>query len=445
MFLLKTLFYTLGSIILLSSCGQAAPQQQAVQQHDTTIVAPPAISDDQLKHYGAATHHFFDSILSNGFNGGVIVAKNGQVVYEHYNGFKKLEHRTDSVDSHTAFHLASVSKTFTAMATLKLWQDGKLNINDEVSKYLTGFPIQGLTVKMLLSHRSGLLNYVHFMDQSGWDKKKYVTNQDILQYIINHRTQVQGAPPGRRFEYSNTNYALLALIIEKVSGESYSEYLSKTFFQPLQMSDTYVFNLSDLPTSTESYKRNGRPYRMEYLDVVYGDKNIFSTPRDLLKWDEALRSGNLFTKTTLDSAYMPYSFEKPGKRNYGLGWRMLLMPNGKKLIYHNGWWHGNRTAFVRLIDEDATIIALSNNDYTRVYSSKKLADLFGNYEQSGESFDENDNEPVGRGGGEPAVQKTVVRKTTTHRTVHRKVAHRPTISHKHVATKHVVVKKKKKK
>ncbi len=407
MLLLKTTGYTLLIIVLLSSCGQAAQQQAPVQKQDTTLKplsAPQPLSQQELRHYRNASGHFFDSILTKGFNGSVLVAKNGEVVYERYSGFKRLENKKDSVDSHTAFHLASVSKTFTAMAILKLWQDGNLNINDQVSKYLPGFPVEGTTIRMLLSHRSGLRNYVHFMDQSGWDKKKYLTNADLLQYIITHKTEAQGPPPGKHFEYSNTNFALLALIIEKASGQSYSDYISKTFFQPLQMQDTYVFNMGDISKATESYKRNGRPYRMEYLDAVYGDKNIFSTPRDLLKWDEALSSGKLFKQTTLDSAYMPYSFEKPGKRNYGLGWRMLLIPNGKKLIYHNGWWHGSRTAFIRMLDEGATIIALSNNDYTRVYSSKKLCNLFGDYRQSGENFEESEMEPAGRVGGEPPGQ-----------------------------------------
>jgi CubicO group peptidase (beta-lactamase class C family) len=402
---LKTISYTFVITILLASCGQAAQPIKPVVKEDTTlnnIAAAHPLSQQEFRHYHNASAHFYDSILSKNFNGAVLVAKNGEIIYERYSGFKKLEHKKDSVDSHTAFHLASVSKTFTGMATLKLWQDGNLNINDEVSKYLTGFPIAGVTIKMLLSHRSGLLNYVHFMDRSNWDKKKYLSNNDVLQYIIDHKTEVVAAPPGKHFEYSNTNFALLALIIEKVSGESYSDYLTKTFFQPLQMQDTYVFNMSDLPTAMESYKRNGRPYRIEYLDAVYGDKNIFSTVRDLLKWDQALRNGKLFKQTTLDSAYMPYSFEKPGKRNYGLGWRMLLMPNSKKLIYHNGWWHGNRTAFIRMLDEGATIIALSNNDYTKVYSSKKLCDLFGDYKQGAENFEESEMEPPGRG-GEPAA------------------------------------------
>ena len=100
------------------------------------------------------------------------------------------------------------------------------------------------------------------------------------------------------------------------------------------------------------------------------------------------RAGLCLNKSTLDSAYTPYSLEKRGKRNYGLGWRMIVYPNGKKLIYHNGWWHGNRTVFIRMMEENATIIALCNNDNKRVYASKKLCDVFGNYQQEHENFEE---------------------------------------------------------
>jgi CubicO group peptidase (beta-lactamase class C family) len=190
----------------------------------------------------------------------------------------------------------------------------------------------------------------------------------------------------------------MALIIEKVSVESYNEFITKTFFLPLQMQDSYVYSLADSAKATRSYRMNGRMYPMEYLDLVYGDKNIYSTPEDMLKWDAALRGAVLFKQSTLDSAYTPFSLEKPGKRNYGLGWRMLVYPYGKKLIYHNGWWHGNRTVFIRMIEENATIIALCNNDNKRVYASKKLCDVFGNYQQGHENFDEPDNDPEGRGG-----------------------------------------------
>jgi CubicO group peptidase (beta-lactamase class C family) len=400
LFLLKAFVYLTLSAALLVSCGQAAQTPKILQKTDT--VPPPAtappLTASEIRRYSGLAGHFLDSITAGRFNGSVLVAKNGVILYERYKGFKFPERRKDSVNLHTAFHLASVSKTFTAMATLKLWQEGKLDIHDPVGKYLAGFPFPGTTIQMLLSHRSGLLNYVHFMDRSTWDKRKFLSNNDVLQYIIAHPKEVEPGQAGKHFAYSNTNYALLALIIEKVSGLPYADYLSRTFFQPLQMEDTYVFNLSDTATAMKSYYQTGRRYRMEFLDLVYGDKNVFSTVRDLYKWDQALRFGQLFTKNVMDSAYAPYSFEKAGKRNYGLGWRMLLIPNGKKLIYHNGWWHGNRTVFIRMLDEDATIIALCNNDYKRVYSAKKLCDLFGDYRQGNENFDEGETDPGGHGG-----------------------------------------------
>lgn len=333
-------------------------------------------------------------MMAGHFNGSILVAKNGVVIYERYKGFRNPTRKLDSISDRTAFHLASVSKTFTAMGTLKLWQEGKLDIHDPVSKYLPGFPFPAVTVQTLLNHRSGLHNYVHFMDRPGVNKHLLLNNGDVLQYIIDHahEREVFSGQANRHFEYSNTNYALLALIIEKVSGLSYPDYLARTFFQPLQMQDTYVYNQTDSGKSMASYYQSGRPFRMEFLDLVYGDKNVYSTVRDMYKWDQALRSGQLFSKGILDSAYAGYSFEKPGQRNYGLGWRMLMIPNGKKLIYHNGWWHGNRTVFVRMLDENATIIALSNNDYKNVYSAKRLCNLFGDYRQGNESFDEGESD-----------------------------------------------------
>ena len=164
------------------------------------------------------------------------------------------------------------------------------------------------------------------------------------------------------------------------------------------MKDTYVFTPADSAKSLPSFFYSGRQYAFDFLDLVYGDKNIYSTVRDLLKWDQALHSGIFFKKETLDAAYAGYSFERPGINNYGLGWRMFLLRNGKKFIYHNGWWHGNRTAFYRLLDENVTIIALSNNDSKKVYSSKKLADVFGNYFTNKEEASETE---TSTGGGSP--------------------------------------------
>lgn len=331
------------------------------------------------------------------FNGSILVAKNGEIIYEQYKGFRNPRVKKDSITPSTSFHLASISKTITGMAILKLAEQGKLNIEDTVSKYLPGFPCSGVTVKTLLNHRSGLPNYVHYMDKLGWDKKKLITNKDVLDFIVARHEDIDIGAPDRRFSYSNTNYALLALVIEKASGQFYGDYLRQTFFEPLGMKDTYVFTPADSAKSLPSFFYSGRQYAFDFLDLVYGDKNIYSTVRDLLKWDQALHSGLFFKKETLDAAYAGYSFERPGVNNYGLGWRMFLLRNGKKFIYHNGWWHGNRTAFYRLIDENVTIIALCNNDSKMVYSSKKFADMFGNYFKNKEDARETEN----TGGGSP--------------------------------------------
>jgi CubicO group peptidase (beta-lactamase class C family) len=429
--------------LVVVSCGHAQTAK-SVTQADTVGPAPvaaPALTGPEIQHYSSLSEHFFEPMLASRFNGSILVAKNGVILFEKYKGFCDPYHHRDSITPHTAFHLASVSKTFTAMSTLKLWQDGKLDIHDPVNKYLPGFPYPAVTIETLLNHRSGLHNYVHFMVKPFVNQHKLLSNADVLQYIIDHSRDrdVFSGQANRHFEYSNTNYALLAMIIEKVSGLPYPEFVTKTFLEPLGMTDTYVYTLADSAKATGSYYQNGRPFRLELFDLVYGDKNVYSTVRDMYKWDQALRSATLFTKGVLDSAYAGYSFEKPGERNYGLGWRMLLIPNGKKLIYHNGWWHGNRTVFVRMLDEDATIIALSNNDYVPVYSSKRLCDLFGDYHQlqSRESFGDEPDPADSTGGGTVAaaapMPDTVAKAPTAftsepavkgrRRVVHRKVVH----------------------
>jgi CubicO group peptidase (beta-lactamase class C family) len=386
--LLKNLIRLLPVLLLLYACGTNDEKENASfkkSSSDLNNSGVSKISPADFKRYRNAASQFVDSILGKGrLNGMVLVAKNGEIVYEKYTGFRNPRAHSDSITPTTPFHLASVSKTITAMAVLKLCQEGKLNIDDSLAKYLPGFPLTGITVRSLLNHRSGLPNYVHYMERLGWNKKQFITNQDVLDFIIARHDDIDIGPPNRRFSYSNTNYALLALLIEKVSGKSYGEYLQTTFFVPLGMKDTYVFTRADSARSLPSYFYNGRQYAFDFLDFVYGDKNIYSTVRDLLKFDQALYSGTLLNKQMLTEAYTPYSFEKPGTHNYGLGWRMLLLKNGKKIIYHNGWWHGNRTAFYRLLDENVTIIALCNNDSKMVYNTKQMADIFGNYLQNGD-------------------------------------------------------------
>lgn len=360
----------------ISSCSSRSVKVKPASPDTTGYVAPKAgnIPKEKLDLYKNEVENFYNNkLLRSGFNGGILVAKKGEIIFEDYHGFYNLK-KKDSLTRHSAFHIASVSKTFTAMATLKLAQMGKLSIDDDVKKFFPAFPYDNVTVKDLLSHRSGLPNYLYFMDKLGWDKKKHVSNKDVLDYLIKFKPPA--TKPNSHFTYCNTNYALLGLIIQKASGETYADFLQQQFFTPLNMKDTYVYNISDSATAMPSYDDRGRPEAFTFLDCGFGDKNIYSTPEDLLKWDQALYTNEIFSKETLQKAFSPYSNEKAGIRNYGYGWRMNVYPDGKKVIYHNGWWHGNNAVFIRMIRDSVTIIVLGNKYDRNIYMAKDLEKFF---------------------------------------------------------------------
>ncbi|HJU45594.1 MAG TPA: serine hydrolase domain-containing protein, partial [Chitinophagaceae bacterium] len=215
-------------------CCAACHQPVKDQKSDTPLlspVPPKPLPDAVFKRYHDYSTHFFDSLLikRGSFNGSILVARDGNIVYEKYCGYIDPVQKKDSFTAGSAFHLASVSKTFTAMGILKLWQDKKINLEDTLSEYFPHFPYPGITIKMLLNHRSGLPNYTHYLEAYHWNKKKVATNADILNSLYTMHPPLD-FPSGRRFAYCNTNYVLLALIIEKVSGESYPGFMKNTFF-----------------------------------------------------------------------------------------------------------------------------------------------------------------------------------------------------------------------
>lgn len=377
--------------IIFSACqSNGSKIKHSVIDSNAYVAPTPGVipTDEFNRYYNEIKDYYQNKLVKRGFNGGILVAKKGKIIFEDYNGYFNLKTK-EPLTKHSAFHLASVSKTFTAMAILKLAELGKLSLEDSLQKFFPAFPYHGVTVKLLLNHRSGLPNYVHFMEKLGWNKKQYCSNQDVLDYLIKYKPAGTGLPD-THFTYCNTNYALLALIIEKASGQSYSDFLTQYFFKPLNMEDTYVFSMADSARSMPSYDRAGRLEAFTFLDADFGDKNIYSTPEDLLKWDQALYGDQLFTKETLEAAFTPYSNEKPGIRNYGYGWRMNVYPDGRKIIYHNGWWHGNNTVFIRMIQDSVTIIVLGNKYNSAIYQSKDLEKIFGHSssesDDNGEAF-----------------------------------------------------------
>lgn len=348
---------------------------------------PPTLDPAVKERYHQLAKNFLDRRLPSSFNGAVLIAKDGVPVYELYKGFRDLRTK-DSITAETRFQIASTSKPFTAAAVLKLAQEGKLSLNDPLYKFFPGFPYAEVTVQMLLNHRSGLPNYLNYFEANGWNRTTPATNMDVLNTLMTWQPP-RAYKPNTHFNYCNTNYVLLALIVEKVSGQSFADYMKNHFFDPLGMSNTFVLTLADSAKVTPSFDGYGSYWQHDFSDGPYGDKNIYSTPRDLLKWDQSWYTNNILSQEMKDSAFTAYSHERPGTHHYGLGWRLLMLPNNKKVIYHNGRWHGFNSSFARLTEEKVTIIILTNRFNHSIYKiARDMYDLFGHYSNNDETGEE---------------------------------------------------------
>ena len=336
------------------------------------------LTPKDLELRSSSERFFQQTLLRSRFNGGILVSRNGKIIFEAYNGLTEVL-KGDTINYSTSFHLASVSKTFTAMATLMLFDSKSLSIDQPVSTFLPGFPYPKITVRNLLNHRSGLPNYVYFAEDLGWDTKNILTNADMLQLMISKSALLKVGRPDAYFDYCNTNYALLALVIEKVSSLSFSAYLDQIIFKALGMDNSFVFSMDKSENVLPSFKFNNQKEPFMFLDAIYGDKNIYSTPRDMMKWDMALYDTAFISEKIRTEAFNGYSYERKGIKNYGLGWRLYEMPSGKKIIYHNGWWHGNNTVFSRLPQDSTAIIVLGNKFNRSIYQAKRIAGIFDGY------------------------------------------------------------------
>ena len=389
------LIFLLVFMFLSSACGTTQGQKYIVNPN-FTILGLSALDKEKLT---AEVKAKYELLLGNrGFSGEILVAKNGEIIFEDYKGFSDFGNKTAMLPE-TPIHVASISKTFTAMAALKLWEQNKLDLKAPVTKYFSNFPYTNVTIEQLLSHRSGLPDYTSFMESRKYKvtkiknkrgrwikqiklikseppfKQGIYNNQDVLDFMVNKRPAPQ-TYPDRVFKYCNTNFVLLALIIEKITGQDFPTYMAENLFKPLKMDNTFIFSAKSVDKYTPSYNARLVPYRIEKFDFIYGDKNVYSTARDMLLWDKALTEGNYLAPATLEMAYQPQSPTNKYYHNYGLGWRILAKPNQEKLIYHNGWWHGNNTVFTRLINESATIIILGNKFNKSIYKGKEIASVF---------------------------------------------------------------------
>ena len=308
----------------------------------------------------------FDSLFrnlstKNGFNGNVLIGMAGNVVYKNSFGFSNLKTK-EPLNVKSVFQIASVSKQFTAIAIMMLHERGMLDYSDTIQKFIPDFPYKNITIKQLLTHRSGLPNYMYFTSKYWKKKKEYLTNEQLLEIMKLNRPGLEFLPD-RRYKYSNTGYAMLALIVERISGLPFDEFMEENIFQPLDMTSTFVYNPLNKKTmeyETNGYNRNRRKSYEDFLDGVCGDKGIHSTVDDMFLWDQALYTDRLVKQTTLDEAFTPMSYDYKRDNNYGYGFRIDVLADGSKIVYHGGWWRGYNSLFVRRLGDHSTIIILCN-------------------------------------------------------------------------------------
>ncbi len=345
---------------------------------------PPVSALDSTRVRQGLLFHRLDSFFARkhkygGFNGNVLVLKAGRVLYKGCFGYCNYATK-DTLDAQTSFQIASSSKPFTSTAILKLADEGKLSLTDTLGKFFPGFPYRNITVQMLLCHRSGLPNYLFFGDRLWKDRTVYMTNDALLDVLMKNKNIEGTSRPGTHFQYNNTNFALLASIVEKVTGKRFPDYMKETFFDPLGMNNTWVRDVQNEKEERKhaiSYNSVWRIQAEDPYDGVYGDKNVFSTMEDMMIWDRAFYEEKNISNAWQKEAYAPRSFEQKGARNYGYGWRLIQQPNGENVVYHNGWWHGNNTVFYRYVPDTFAIIILSNRYNQGVYDIQPVFSIMG--------------------------------------------------------------------
>jgi CubicO group peptidase (beta-lactamase class C family) len=320
----------------------------------------------------------------------VIVLKNGRTEFKKGYGLANLEtlSRNEPV---TDFRLASVTKEFTAMSIMLLVHDGKLHYEDRLTSILPEFPAYGaaITVRELLTHTSGLKDYQDLYQAKfpgvSDEKIPQITDREVLDLLEKQTATDFG--PGTKWSYSNSGYAVLAMVVEKVSQKPFGQFLRDRIFAPLDMQHTLAYQKgkNEVPNRAFGYKKDGSKWvkaDQSSTSAALGDGGIYSNVEDLAKWDRALREHTLLSADEMKPALVPVG--APGKAGeygggpveYGFGW-FLSSYQGRRRMWHDGETTGFRNTIQRFVDEDLTIIVLSNREDLNPESlALKVADRY---------------------------------------------------------------------
>ncbi|THF53326.1 beta-lactamase family protein [Flavobacterium supellecticarium] len=283
-------------------------------------------------------------------NGAVLIVQNDSMVCDTVLGYADFKSQRP-LEKETPFYIASLAKPITAIGIMLLEQKKLLSYDDRVNRYINDLPdyLKEITIRQLLTHTSGVCDYENVLTGT-------LTNKDVMHWLQNQKLQFV---PGMKYQYSNTGYILLALIIEKVSGTSLKTFLEENISHPLKMQHMVVYDETkpDIPAKAIGYTKN--KVKDDYTQLTTGDGGIYATTDDLYKLDKALRNGLLLAKHNTEVMYRLPVFPDGKLGPYGLGWFVENKHTGK-IVMHTGGLAGFRSLFWRDLKNNTTIIVLTN-------------------------------------------------------------------------------------
>jgi len=354
-------FFIFLQITFFATSAPAEKPQQPLSQLSTSEIN--ILFQEANKKFKSNALEAELNLLCENLNGSVLLAFGKQVFYKKEVGFKRLANKNPEnlIDSETLFELASISKQFTAVAILKLNEEKKLNLNDLVTKFLPNFPYKNITIKHLLTHTSGLPEYMDFPEKD-FNRNVPLSNAKLESYIERFKPKIM-FQPGMRFKYINTNYALLALIVEKITQISFEQYVRDEFFTPAGLAlSCFATELNSKTNYTKGHlaDRSERPFHFQ--NGVIGDKGIYANVDELYRWMLAyLIDYKVLPKSVVEQATQPQNKLLRGEpaEFYGYGLRIEDGTNGY-LVYHGGLWRGFQNNMVFRPSDQYIFIVLSN-------------------------------------------------------------------------------------
>lgn len=292
------------------------------------------------------------------FHGSILIAHKDKIILNEQIGYQDPSHKLLPQD-YVSYELASVSKQFTAAAILLLQEENCLFIDESVASYLPSFKFEEVNIRHLLKHSSGLWDYMN-ITEAYWKKNQAPSNKEVVNLINTHQRNLNFRV-GSRFSYNNSNYVLLAAIVEEITKQSFQDFVKERFFLPLCLDQSYVgLQSRTYPEVADAFIRYGRSYihlPPSFHNAALGDKGIYASSTDLWRWFKSLKNNEILSDKSIR---LMFNLDEYNTYKYGMGFRTKKRKYKKPIIYHNGVWDGYRNGLTYLPEEDIVVIILSN-------------------------------------------------------------------------------------